>query len=277
MPDSPHPTRIRIYSHLTASHFLHVEDALHIDKLRLFVGTYQPGAGMTAGTHAFVDTADAWVILDALARGEPDFHHQEYKGTAPQHGRPAVSRMLSIATKDEQVTIALQTGPGKATPTGAITPHGRPDVTVDVVFPLYEARRLGAVVLAYLQAWEVLRMLCYHPLATGQEGVGRPLPYLLVPATSDRGMPVNAAGSDERGSSQTHPPQPAGVKALVSKRPPTGKVARPLRYGDGRLVDAQNVTEVQTFQRYTAEKQTVPLSKADLLAYYRQRTQVPAG
>lgn len=49
-----------------------------------------------------------------------------------------------------------------------------------------------------------------------------------------------------------------------------------LQYGDGHMVDGQNLTEVQTFQRYVTEKNTAPESKAVLLDYYRQRAQVPA-
>ena len=41
-------------------------------------------------------------------------------------------------------------------------------------------------------------------------------------------------------------------------------------YGDGTAVDAGNQTEVQTYQRYLAEKQTTPASKGALLAYYRE-------
>jgi hypothetical protein len=43
------------------------------------------------------------------------------------------------------------------------------------------------------------------------------------------------------------------------------------------MVDGQNLTEVQTFQQYAAEKKAVPKSKAVLLDYYRQRVQAPAS
>jgi hypothetical protein len=50
-----------------------------------------------------------------------------------------------------------------------------------------------------------------------------------------------------------------------------------LKYGDGKMVDGKNLTEVETFQQYKAEKKAVPKSKAVLLDYYRQRAQAPAG
>jgi hypothetical protein len=43
-----------------------------------------------------------------------------------------------------------------------------------------------------------------------------------------------------------------------------------LLYGDETAVDAGNETEVQTYRRCLAEKQTPPPSKGALLAYYRR-------
>ncbi len=45
--------RVRIYSHMTQSKFLHVEDALNIDKIRLFAGEYRKNSGMNAHGHHF--------------------------------------------------------------------------------------------------------------------------------------------------------------------------------------------------------------------------------
>jgi hypothetical protein len=59
--------------------------------------------------HAFVDIADARVIFGALARGEQGFVHKEYKGTPPQNGNGAVSRVLSIAVKAHCVNIEWDT------------------------------------------------------------------------------------------------------------------------------------------------------------------------
>lgn len=86
-PAAPAATaaRVRIASHVTQSRFLHVEDALSIGKLRIFAGNYRKGQGMEdqGYAHAFVDIADARVIFGALACGEQNFSHKEYKGTPP--------------------------------------------------------------------------------------------------------------------------------------------------------------------------------------------------
>jgi hypothetical protein len=64
--------------------------------------------------------------------------------------------------------------------------------------------------------------------------------------------------------------------AVTSVTSSMGLDTQPLKYGNGSVVDANNLTEVQTFQRYVTEKKAAPESKAVLLDYYRQRAQVPA-
>ena len=316
---TPSPTRVRIHSHITQSRFLHVEDALAIGKLRLFAGNYRKGQGMDKQgyAHAFVDIADARVIFGALARGEQGFSHKEYKGTPPQNGNSAVSRVLSIAIKGENVYIELKTGPGKLTNTGAITPNGPAKVEVNVGFKLYEARRMAASVLAYIHAWDVMRMM------VNQQMVSRPSPYLLVPAASATNSTQSApTNGTPKPSGATRPPvvtangrpvtrkdpipkangaatkqpndqavKPAAPASGQPQKPGTARTERRprsqaevavadtqlLKYGDGSMVDGQNLTEVQTFQRYKAEKKAAPESKAVLLDYYRQQAQAPAS
>jgi len=45
----------------------------------------------------------------------------------------------------------------------------------------------------------------------------------------------------------------------------------------GTLVDGKNLTEVQTYRQFLAEKQSAPASKTALLDFYRQRAQMVAG
>ncbi|MFW6097985.1 MAG: hypothetical protein ACOC9Z_07905 [Chloroflexota bacterium] len=172
------PTRVRIHSHMTKSRFLHVEDALGIGKIRLFAGTYARKRGLIQHSVHFVDIADARTVFAALARAQSDFNYREYKGT-PLDGGGAVSRVLSVQVKGENVYVELKSGPGKLTPTRAVTPAGKATVEVNVGFKLYEAQRMAAAVLAYLRAWDVLQMLEYR------DAVGQPGPYPVVPATSD--------------------------------------------------------------------------------------------
>jgi len=250
---------VRIYSHVTQSRFLHVEDALGIGKIRLFAGAYRRGEDSlhrrpaTGLARHFLDIADARIVFGALARAEPDFSYREYKGTPTTTG--AISRVLSVQVKGENVYVELKSGPGKLTPTGAVTPAGKADVEVNVGFKLYEARRMGAAVLAYLRAWDVLQMLEYR------DAVGRPTPYLVVPATSegpgdgvgpgDGGSPEDGDGPENGRGMQVVAAQPttvtadqagrrarAGITAGVGPEPPAepGEDARPNGHPPGKAV-----------------------------------------
>ena len=287
---SPTPTRVRIHSHVTQSRFLHVEDALNIGKIRLFAGNYRKGQGMDSHSHHFLDLADARVVFWALLCGEQGFSHKEYKGTPPQSGNGAVSRVLSVVVKGDNAYLELKMGPGKLTNTGAITPNGPAKVEVNVAFKLHEARRMAASVLAYIQAWDVLRILAHKQI------VGQPAPYLLVATSSEHnGVPnmttklensvaqANGTGKLQPGMANGRPVtrkdvvKPNGVAANSTNEKSGDKDKRPMQYGSGEMVDGKNLTEVQTFQRYVVEKKTAPESKTVLLDYYRQRVQVPVS
>ena len=237
MSHQPSPTRIRIASHITQTRFLHVEDAPAIGKLRLFGDNYRQGQGTSSYANAYVDIADARIIFGALARGEQGFSRKEYKGTPD--GRTAVSRVLSVAVKGDNVYLELKSGPGKLTPTGAIMPNGPAEAEVNVAFKLYEARRLAASVLAYLQAWDVLRMLAHQQL------VSPPAPYLLVAAGSSEngGRPGNGAalsdGPDSGGNGRPITRKdPAPARTQPAKPTPTRAAGQPLKYG--RLASNKN-------------------------------------
>ncbi len=297
------PTRVRLYSHVTKTRFLHIEDALSIGKIRLFAGAYRLGQGMDTHAHHFIDLADARVLFGALARAEAGFSHKEYKGTPPQmrpgpgrrngqsqvHDNPAVSRVLSIAVKGENVYIELKSGPGKLTSTGAITPNGKPEAEVNVSFKLYEARRMATTVLAYIHAWDVMQMM------VNQQMVSQPPPYTLTPlSTTLLATTTSAAQSSQsapaNGASKTYEIARPSVESPDNDRPVARKglapqdngvgdrqiSASPLKYANGLVIDSANQTEVQTFQQYVTEKKVVPASKAVLLAYYQQRTNAPS-
>lgn len=288
---SANAARVRIYSHMTQSRFLHIEDSLVINKVRLFAGAYRKNEGMSTYANAFVNIADARVIFGALARGEQGFRYKEYKGTPPRNGKTAVSRGLSIAVKGENVYVELKTGLGKLTDTGAITPDGKANVEVNVRFKLYEARRMAAEVLAYIRAWDVMRMM------VNQATVSKPPPYALVSATSGsnsiRATPTNGVSRSNgavkssvdganngrpvtRKTSQPTPTAKPALPTIANGRTQNGRSSPPqvLRYGDGTPVAADNLTECNTYVRYRQAKGTPPPSKRALQQFYRQQTAV---
>jgi hypothetical protein len=293
---------VRLYSHVTKTRFLHVEDALSIGKVRLFAGTYSRGQGMTTYTSHYLDLADARIVFFALLHGEQGFSYREYKGTPPAApGQSALSRVLSVNVKGDNVYVELKSGPGRLTPTGAIQPQGRAATEVNVGFKLYEARRLAAEVLAYLQAWDVYRMMTF------QEMAGQPPAYLLSPSTGRVEIPDSAPRSVGEPASAANTGQPP-VAAPDTSRPATGNGAqlgsndtgrvmsdRPataqpdktavaaamaqalfgteeaLHYGNGRAVDMANAKEVATFRHYVADIGRPPAAKTALQTYYQQQ------
>ena len=217
-PENPVPMRVRICSHVTQAKFLHVEDSLALSKLRLFAGTYRKGEGANSHCHHFISVEDARVVFHALAVAEPNFTYKEYKGTVQPDGK-VVSRVLSVTSKGDQVYIELKTGPGTKTPTGAVTPNGKAEVEVNVAFKTYEARRLGQTVLAYIQAWDILRLMAHRNL------LGKLAAFELVPTTSRNGtnnqraqLPqTTATGAIARGTPSPH--RPANGKQLPVRKP----------------------------------------------------------
>ena len=225
----------------------------------------------------------------------PGLNYREYKGTPTDSG--AVSRVLSVQVKGDNAYLELKNGPGKLTPTGAVTPAGKASVEVNVGFKLYEARRMSAAVLAYLRAWEVMQMLEYR------DDIGQPPPYPVVPATSEgsenghgasdtapqpgstplvKTLPAESHG-DGRPNGQVQPLEKTAAVTRARQTaeelfgPVNGQPPQPapaLRYRDGSPVDEDNSAEVQTFRRYVDEKQATPASRAVLQDYYRERAAV---
>ncbi|MDY7079782.1 MAG: hypothetical protein SXV54_23095 [Chloroflexota bacterium] len=161
-------SRYRIHSHLTRSRFLHVEDALDIGKVRLFAGEYERGQGARVTASHYLDVADALVLLNDLATASTtastrggarggawgkDVDYVEYKGTG---GDRPTSRVLKVKRNGDKVWFRLESGPGEVIGEGAVKPAGKPETVVNVPFTIWEARRLAFVVLAHLQAWEVV-------------------------------------------------------------------------------------------------------------------------
>ncbi|MBP8000047.1 MAG: hypothetical protein KA314_14870 [Chloroflexi bacterium] len=221
LPENPVSMRVRICSHVTQAKFLHIEDSLGIGKLRLFAGTYRKGNGMDVHTHHFMDVDDARVVFNALAMAEPNFTYKEYKGTA-QSGGKVTSRVLSVTSKGDQVYLELKTGPGKKTPTGAVTPNGKAEVEANVAFKSYEARRLGQTVLAYIQAWDILRLMAHRNL------LGKMAAYELVPTTSQNGVngkPANGRVHPAPSTAAAAAPQQAQAsgKPVAEKQRPADK------------------------------------------------------
>src|SRR5919109_4690726 len=117
--------RPRVFSHITRTRFLHIEDSLnHNKKLRLFVGSFERGQGASSTAYTFLDVDDARVVLNDLSWGRAvDF--ADFKGGQDSNGR-IISRVLKIQSKEDKVWLEVHNGEGEALFGGVIKPHGQP-------------------------------------------------------------------------------------------------------------------------------------------------------
>ena len=148
--------RPRLFSHLTRTRFLHIEDALERGKLRFFIGTFERGQGASQTAYGFMDVEDARVIFNDLAWGKP-VEFMDYKGGKNGDGM-IVSRIIKIkCTEENKIWVNIQNGLGTYED-GIIKPKGKATAEISIPLTTYEGRKMGFAVLAYLQAWEVVRV-----------------------------------------------------------------------------------------------------------------------
>ena len=167
---SERTARKRLYSHVTRSRFLHLEDALEIGKIRLFAGSYRKGNGASATAFHFLDLEDARVIFSDLAWAKP-VEFTDYKGT--DNGDGPQSRVLKVKSKEDKVWLEVANGPGEIVGQGAVKPKGKPDAAISIPLTTWEARKLAHAVLAYVRAWEARHLLAKAPAAPSPAGEGR--------------------------------------------------------------------------------------------------------
>lgn len=123
--------QVRIYSHITPKNFLHIEDALETGKVRLLAGEKKHETTYYC-TH-YIDLPDARVILKTISK--TGFTYKEEKDS-----------ILTIIGNPTNTTITLtQTA-----------------TTIYFALTKHEANRLGETVLAYIHAWDTLRMIHYQ-------------------------------------------------------------------------------------------------------------------
>lgn len=150
--------RARIFSHVTRTRFLHIENDLTRRKLRFFIGAFEKGQGMQANAYAFLEVDAARVVLSDLADGKP-VEFGDYKGGPRAEGGKLIARVLKIQTRAEKYWIEILNGPGERIEPGAIKLVGQPEADVSIPLMLFEGRMMGHMCLAYLRAWDLMFLL----------------------------------------------------------------------------------------------------------------------
>ena len=185
-----HQDRARIFSYMTRSRFLHIEDALtpaapgKPGKIRFFIGSYKRGSGQPAETaYHFLNDNDARVAFLDMSWGRP-VDIKDFKGSA-NGGQGPVSRVLTIrGPKDGKYWVQVANGPGQVIGAGAVKPAGKPDVEISIAIPIHDARALALAVQEYMTAWRVTAIL--RPQASPPAG------RQVDPGTGEIALPADA-------------------------------------------------------------------------------------
>lgn len=177
------PDRVRIFSHITRTRFLHLEDSLEIGKIRFFVGEYQRGQGSQATAYHFLDADDTRPLMADLSWSKAtDF--VDYKGSA--NGQQPISRVLKVkGPKDGKYWLEIQNGPGEIIGAGAVKPAGEPDASISIALTVWEARKMALAVTEYMAAYRVATLLSHFKTVQSQPGPpASHVPDQNQPATS---------------------------------------------------------------------------------------------
>ncbi len=163
-PDAEKHAHPRIYTQITRSAILHIEDALAIGKVRLFMISYQRGQGAKATAAHYLDVEDARVLaFDLAVRGALPARFTDYKGSATGLNGQPLSRVFKLEDRGEgqraPIVFQVSQGLGEVVGEGAIKPAGKPTVEIAMLLTRWQARRLGHALQSYLQAWDTAQLI----------------------------------------------------------------------------------------------------------------------
>jgi hypothetical protein len=272
MSDQPSRQHYKIYSHVTKSAFLHVEDALAIGKLMLFAGKVEKGKGASVTAYHYLDLDAARLLFTDLAAGtvptadEKDPAYVEYKGSG--EGIP-VSRILKVEAQPDRVFIELSYGPGERVGEGAIIPvRGAQRQSVSVALPWLEARKLALAVLAHLTAWEVATFHARVAAGLAQQ-IEEAYERGAAEAPAPEPTPVEEAApepAEEPAAAAPEPVVPKRPPAPPRSIPPEHPSAQPSAAASRRAAAAQPVAESEEPTKEPSEPEP---ERADATAYWR--------
>jgi uncharacterized protein (DUF3820 family) len=162
--DAEKKSHPRIYTQITRSAILHIEDALAIGKVRLFMISYQRGQGAKATAVHYLDVEDARVLaFDLAVRGALAEKFTDFKGSPTGLNGKPLSRVFKLEDRGQgqraPIVFQVSQGPGEVVGEGAIKPAGKPTVEIAMLLTRWQARRLGHALQAYLQAWDTAQMM----------------------------------------------------------------------------------------------------------------------
>lgn len=231
---------VRMFERTTNRHWLSIEDALNIGKLRFFVGQYANGKAQSYIGH-YIDVPAALYLMLRLIFSPVGLTYKEYKGSTKKDG--VISRVMEIKVKqgrkDYVVYWDFSEGLGKKTATGAIKPAGSPLVSISMGMPLQDAQVMAASVWTQIQASFALRAWL------NRENGLQTQPLLFAPTAPEKQTAVSE------------------IEQLFSKQE--------LLYEDKTSVDIHNQHEVEAYKIFEKENRRHPNSRAELREFAKKQ------
>jgi len=258
-----YPETVRFYQHVTKTTWLHLEDALVHDKIRLFAGTYARGEGSKETAAHYLDVDDARVLFADLSWAK-DVDHVDFKGSANADGE-IISRVLRVNSQDDKVYFNLTQGPGKLTDTGAVLPHWKALRTtpksINVALTRYEARRMALAALEHIQVTRILQALnSTTPLPEEHRNNGNSSPQngqADIPAYEDQLFGETPPAQPKKKARKTPVGNHRGNAAVAHTNGPI-KTADQFRDGHYANGDPVAETDLPNYQLYKERMRGVP-------------------
>jgi hypothetical protein len=173
----------------------------------------------------------------------------DFKGTADGNG--VVSRVLRVNTdKDKgKVWFSLNSGPGKETATGAVTPAGQATKKINVGMTLQDARQMAYAVLEYMTAWQAAQLM--KP----------PRQHVDIDDLNDELFGNTPVARPPAPAGQTHHQQNGHVNGSVNE----ATAVKMLHYEDGHVCTGKLISEFMAYADTHGGK--VPRSEEHLIQW----------
>ena len=253
------PSNFRIFSVRTAKRMLHVEDCLHIGRIRFDLWSYEKGNGSTGHVDAYVTTDDARLIGYLLTVADTSSALERNGGGVVKGNVIARTFKMEATDKaDYPIRITVANAPGSRQENGLISINkGATPTRIQTLISPIDAYKLGLALAEHLQAWATAT---YDRRTTA--GVYRPVqptPGDVIDEPADQPEGYDP-GPDGYGPDDQ--PEPAN--------PPT------VTYLDGTEV-SDNEAEIAAFALYCERTGNKPDSLPSLRSWVRRHNTGVAG
>ena len=169
------PSNFRIFSVRTGKRMLHVEDCLHINRIRFDLWAYEKGNGSTGHVDAYLTVDDARLLGYLLTIADTSTPIERNGGGVVKGN--VIARIFQMEKADNAnhpVRITITNAPGNRQQSGLISINkGASPTKLQILLSTEECCKLGLALREHLQAWSAATYTArvnagtYHPAPLG--------------------------------------------------------------------------------------------------------------